>query len=201
MSEKTPLQWSQLQQPFSTLNKFNVVIITSIFFVIRSLQQTIRTSSNLTLMNASHPPDNYPTPFPYFPTRITPGQSPTQRLCPTSRRMHSYDTIHLHFLTMRFPQYSPPISHGNNKNTFDTIFGPVRPPNYPGTPVNSSTHSQIFIQQFHPSVLDIKQHKKPKTTVPISYNEARDRRSKSLLRDRIVESFVAPFNTSDYRFP
>jgi hypothetical protein len=97
MSEKTPLQWSQLQQPFSTLNKFNVVIITSIFFVIRS--------------------------------------------------------------------------------------------------------SQIFIQQFHPSVLDIKQHKKPKTTVPISYNEARDRRSKSLLRDRIVESFVAPFNTSDYRFP
>lgn len=141
-------------------------------------------------------------PFPYFPTRITPGQSPTQRLCPTSRRMNSYDTIHLHFLTMWFSTiFATDVPRQQQKHVRHHHRSRATP-QLPRYSVNSSTHSQIFIQQLHRSkVLDIKQHRKLKTTVSISYNEARDRRSKSLLRDRIVESFVAPFNTNNYHFP
>ena len=202
MSEKTPLQWSQHQQPLSTLNTFNVVIITSISFVIRSLQHTIRTSSNLKIMKSHHLLDNHPTPFPYFPTRITPPGNHQRNDCaprphaciPTS----SYIFIFKNSL-FRNIRHQYPTATTKTRSTPSSV--PCDPPitQVLGQPFNSLSALYLATPPF--KILNLKQHIKFKTSVSIFYYEARDRRSKSLLRDRIVESFVVPVNIRDYHFP
>ena len=183
------LQRSQHPKPSSTLSTFIIVLITSVFFVIDFLHHTnpkiwtwysfnyTNHSTNRSITRHHFPPSRPESP---------PAQSPTQRLVPaTNPQTHTFP------LLRRFSFF---IAHC--RNIFDITI-PRRPktrstpsrsratPQLPRDSVNPSTHSQIFIKQFHRfKILSYNnQLVKLKTIVSISYNVARHRTRKSLLRD------------------